>query len=123
MAIRHRNDPVRLFGRRLLLLGLFVLVIAGGAGVWRAFWEEQESTTLNAQAQVRLANLELQQTQLSAKVSDLETERGQEAVLRDQYALAAQGEHLVVIVDSTATQPEATSSAFAAWLHNTFPWW
>jgi cell division protein FtsB len=106
-----------------MLVGLFVLVVAAGSGVWSAYHKQQESAALRAQAENQLADLSERQMQLNADIAKLETDRGKEEVLRDQYALAAQGEGLIVIVDSTTTEVQATSSAFAEWLHNTFPWW
>jgi cell division protein FtsB len=123
-TIRQKRDPVRLFWRRLLILGLFILVVAAGSGVWSAYQKERESAGLRAQAESQLSDLTKQQSQLDADITTLQTARGKEAVLRQQYALAAQGEGMIVIVDpATATAPSATSSAFATWLHNTFPWW
>lgn len=123
MAIRSRNDPVRLFGRRLMLLGLAILVVAAASGVWSAYHKEKESAALRAQAEGQLADLSARQAQLDADIAKLETDRGKEEVLRDQYALAAKGERLIVIVNSTTTEVQATSSPFAQWLHNAFPWW
>lgn len=122
--IRPRNDPVRLFWRRMAILGLFALVIFAASGVWNAYQKERESGALRAQAQTQLNDLTSQQNELNSDINKLQTERGKEAVLRQQYALAAKGEGVIVIVDpSTPTQATATSSAFAEWLHNTFPWW
>jgi cell division protein FtsB len=122
--IRSPNDPVRLFWRRLVILGLFLLVAFAASGVWNAYQKEKESRELRAQTQAQLNDLTTQQGELSSDIDKLQTERGKEAVLRQQYALAAKGEGMIVIVDpSTSTQVAATSSAFAEWLHNTFPWW
>lgn len=123
MAIRPRNDPVRLFGRRLLLLTLFVLVVAAMTGAWNAYRKERESSALRTQAEAQLADLSKRQGALNADIAMLQTERGKEAVLRSQYALAGRGEEVVVIVNATNTQVHATSSAFAGWLHKVFPWW
>ena len=123
-TIRPKNDPVRLFWRRLLILGLLILVIAAIMSVWSAYHKELESADLRAQTQAQLNDLETQQDELNGAISSLQTERGMEAALRQQYALAAKGEQMIVIVDPATSAPaEATSSPFAQWLHNTFPWW
>jgi len=123
MAIVRRNDPVRLFGRRLVIAGLGVLVIVVASGVWNAYRKQKESAALRTQAAVQLRDLEERQSQLNTDIAKLETNRGKEEVLRDQYALAAKGEQLIVIVSATASPIQATSSTFVQWLHNTFPWW
>ncbi len=123
MAIRPRNDPVRLFGRRLLIAGLLALVIAALFGVWGAFRKEQESGGLRATAERQLNELSERRSQLDSNIAKLETVRGKEEVLRNQFALAGKGERVIVIVNATSSEVHATSSAFAQWLHNTFPWW
>lgn len=123
MAIRPRNDPVRLLGRRLLIAALFALVIVAGVGVWNAYRKERDSALMRDEAQARLRDLSGRQDELTSDIAKLETARGKEEVLRDQYALAAKGEKLIVIVNPSTSESTATSSAFVEWLHNTFPWW
>ena len=125
MAIRQRNDPVRLFWKRLAILALFGLVVAAAFGVWNSYQKERESAELRDQAQAQLSDLTSRQTQLNSDISKLQTERGTEEILREQYALAAKGENEIVIVDASSAQPvaEATSSAFVQWIHRAFPWW
>lgn len=106
-----------------MLVGFFVLVVAAGSGVWNAYHKQKESAALRAQAEAQLSDLTKRQAQLNSDIAKLETDRGKEEVLRDQYALAAKGEGLIVIVSPTTTETQATSSAFAQWLHNAFPWW
>lgn len=123
MAIRSRNDPVRLFGRRLVLLGLFALIVLSAMGVWSAYQKEKESRLLRKEAEVQLDDLSKRQTQLDADIASLETNRGKEQVLREQYALAARGEGLIVIVDTPPAAPTQATSSFVEWLKKTFTWW
>ena len=123
MAIRPRNDPVRLLGRRLLIVVLATLVVAALFGVWGAFKKERESGALRATAERQLSDLSQRQSQLDSNIAKLETARGKEEVLRNQFALAGKGEGVIVIVNATSSEVHATSSAFAEWLHKTFPWW
>jgi len=122
-AIRQRNDPVRLFGRRLMLLALLILVFAIAWGVWNARQKEQESGSLRAQAQRQLNDLTERQVQLNADIANLQTERGKEEVLREQYALAAEGEGLIVIVDQPASKQTQASSTMLDKIKHAFSWW
>ncbi len=123
-ALRQRSDPVRLLGRRLLLVALFILTVLGVLGVWNTYQKERESAALARESQAQALDISQREAKLKRDIADLQTNRGKEEALRQQYALAAQGEHVIVIVDSPAQAPKtASSSAFVEWLHKTFPWW
>ena len=123
MAIRHRNDPVRLFGKRLLLLALFVSVVIAFGGAWGAYKKERESRTLRVEAEAQLNDFSERQAQLDSDIANLQTDRGMEGVLREQYALAARGEKLIVIVEPQKPEPVEDTSSVMQWLHKVFPWW
>ncbi len=123
-TLKERRDPVRIFGRRLMLLGLFFLVVVALSGVWGIYRKERESAVLKQEALAQLATLSAQQDQLTASIADLETERGKEAALRQEYNVGNAGEGMVIIVEplkpATTT---ATSTSFETWLQDTFSWW
>lgn len=110
-AWRGRNESLRLFGRRVLLLGLAILAIVSFFGVLDAYRKERESADLRMRAQGQLADLSQREAQLHSDIAELRTDRGIEAALRQQYALAAQGEGLIVLVDQPEPPPAATSSS------------
>lgn len=122
-VLRPRNDPVRLFGRRLILLGLSALIVLSAMGVWSAYQKEKESRLLRKEAEMQLGDLSQRQEQLDADIANLETDRGKEQVLREQYALAARGEGLIVIVDTPPVAPTRATSSLVDWLKRTFTWW
>lgn len=121
--VRDRHNPVRLFGRRLLILGFFVLVALGISGVWNAYQKERESRALRAEAEAQLSDLSKRDAQLNADIAKLETDRGKEEALRRQYALAGKGEGLIVIVDSHAPETAHATSSILRWLQKAFSWW
>ena len=114
---------MRLFGRRLVLLGLFALIVLSAMGVWSAYQKEKESRLLRKEAEMQLTDLSQRQAQLDADIASLETDRGKEQVLREQYALAARGEGLIVIVDTPPVAPTRATSSLVDWLKKTFTWW
>ncbi len=118
-----KSDPFRLFMRRLILFCLFLVTFAAAAGVWNAFEKSRESAALNKQAQVELSDLSDRQKQLNAEVAKLNTARGREEALREQYALAAAGEGLIVIVDPKAPEPVQAPPTILDWLQGAFSWW
>ncbi|HUO49996.1 MAG TPA: hypothetical protein VMU25_00245 [Candidatus Paceibacterota bacterium] len=109
MAIRSRDNPTRLLWRRFMLFGLVVFFIFGSWSVWGAWRKDVESAALNQQSQAALADLVQQQSQLQENIQDLQTERGKEAALRQEYGVGKAGEHEIVIVDPSQPVP-ATSS-------------
>ena len=65
--------------------------------------KERESSDLRMQAEAHLLDLQTRETALNAKITSLETERGQEAALRDEYQVGKEGEGMITIVDKPAT--------------------
>jgi len=107
-------------GRRLLLAGIAILVISAAWGVWNIYRKDRESGRLNAQAQARLADLKQRQVKLQTDYDKLQTERGMEEALRDQYALGKQGESLIVIVEPQKPAPIEATSSIMQWLKDIF---
>lgn len=104
-ALKQRNDAGALFLRRVGLVTLFLLVCAGVWSVWGAWRKERESADLRVRSEVAAADLAQQESHLQDKIASLQSDRGKEAALRDQYAVGKQGEHLIVIVDQTPPPP------------------
>jgi cell division protein FtsB len=124
MAMTGRKvDPVQLSLRRLATLLLAVLVLFGGAGVWSAFGKERGSSASRAESQAALADLTRQQSQLEEDITDLQSDRGKEAALRQQYAVGKAGEHLLVIVDPATTTPSAATTTLLQQIKDALSWW
>ena len=118
----QRRDPLRLFGKRLFLALLVVLVVVAISGVWKAYRKEQESLSLRQEAEVQLADLAKRKAQLEADITKLNTPRGMEDALREQYLLAKNGENLIIIVDSPTPAPIEATSSVKEWFQNSFSW-
>ena len=124
MAISdRRRNAVRLLWRRLGIAALFILVLIAISGVWNVYQKESESRSLRQEAEKQYSTLSKQQTQLEADIADLQTERGKEATLRQQYAVGKQGEKLIVIVDPKPEPTVRASSTIMQWVHTFLPFW
>lgn len=114
--VQHR-DPVRLMWRRVLLVVLTGVLLASLGAVWSVYGKRQESAQLRAQAETRLHDLQARNDALTAAISTLDSDRGQEEVLRDTYDVGRPGEGLIVIVDQKGSTSTDTSAAASR------PWW
>ena len=122
-VFEQKSDPVRLFWRRVLLGVLFALVIFGISGVWRIYTRERESAVLNQESQAHLAELTRRQDQLKSNIANLNTDRGKEAALRQQYQVGKPGEGLIIIVNPpTPVATKATSTPIVQWFKDLVSW-
>ena len=123
-GFRHKRDPARLFLKRISLAALLFAVALAASGVWDVYQKERESAALRRQAENERADLLDREMRLKEDIAKLQTDRGMEEALREQYALAEGGEGLIIIVEPPAPLPiQATSSTVIEWLQRAFPWW
>ncbi|MDR3547626.1 MAG: hypothetical protein P4M11_05050 [Candidatus Pacebacteria bacterium] len=83
------------------------------------FKKEQVASAAAHDTQAQLAILQGREKSLQASVSDLSTERGQEAVLRETYGVAKPGEGVIIVVPptlATTTPPESFWQKWFGWL-------
>lgn len=99
---RYHADPLRVVGRRVLLVALLVVLVFVGRGVWKVYDTSKNSETLRAQAEMRMHELEEREARLKADIASLKSERGVEETLRETYGLGREGEGVVVIVEPVA---------------------
>jgi cell division protein FtsB len=118
-----RHNPLRLIGRRFLLVLLLALVVIAVSGVWKVYSKAEESLALRREAEAQLADLDKRRAQLEADIAKLKTSRGMEEALREQYGLARIGERLIVIVESPAPAPVVATPSVIEWFQKTLSWW
>ena len=122
--VGKRSDPVRLFARRLALLALFVIVLAACSALWDVYKKEKESRILKNQAEAQLYNLDMQESHLNGEITRLETARGKEELLRENYEMAKEGENMIMIIEPPARAPiVATTTELTKWMHRLIPFW
>ncbi len=107
-------------GRRLILAALVIVVVSASWGVWSIYRKDQESARLNREAQAQLADLKARQTTLETDLGKLQTDRGMEEALREQYGVGKPGEGLVVIVAPQVAAPVQATSSMMQWLKDIF---
>jgi cell division protein FtsB len=85
-------------GLCLLLVWLSVLVVG-------IFHKEQTARLTVADTRAQLAALDARKKTLSATVHELDTERGQEASLRETFGVTKPGEEVIVVVPKKDMPP------------------
>lgn len=119
---RQPQDPLKLLGRRVVLLILATLVVIAASSLWSTFRKQQESAELRREAELRLEDLVERSDQLNAKLARLETDRGKEEALRERYELGRKGEGLIVIVDTPVPEAPTTSPSVFKRIRDALPW-
>ncbi len=119
----QRRGAAWLLLRRLGLLALLVLVVIAADAVWGVYQKEGESQILREQAESQREDLLKRRSQLEVEIADLGSDRGLEETLREQYALAEEGERLIVIVDPTEPETSNATSTFIDKLRSFFWFW
>ena len=124
MAMFGRRDTiVRLFFRRLGMIALLIVVLIGFSTVWDVFHKERESRVLKDEAERQVADLRLQREHLTVEIANLETDRGKEEALREQFQMGRAGEQLIVIVEPPKPEPVATTTTWKTWVGKFLPFW
>ncbi len=104
----------------LIFLGLLMLLSA-----WSllGFLGKMEDTAKNREmAEDKVSELEKSKAKLEADITKLESEKGIEGVLRENFGLAKEGEGLIVVVDEeNSAKPEAKEKkGFFSFFKNLF---
>lgn len=117
---QHRK-MARTLGKRLLTAMLLLLVIAMARGVWGVYQKERAAVENRQQAEAELAELQKRERELQEELARLQTERGKEAELRQQFEVAKEGEKLIVVVDREEEGAERPEPQEPLW-RSLWPW-
>ncbi|MFA6446295.1 MAG: septum formation initiator family protein [Candidatus Paceibacterota bacterium] len=82
-----------------ILFVLVVLLIIVAQATWKVFQKQHLAKDNAALVTRELADLEGRNTELSAQIDEMNTDRGVEDVIRDSYQVAKEGEQMVIVVD------------------------
>ncbi len=122
--VGKRTDPVRLFLRRLGLLFLLIVVLGALSALTDVYKKERDSHILRLQAEAQYDILAKQEQHLSNEISRLQTARGKEEILRENYEMAKPGENLIIIIEPPVAEIiQSTSTPTMWWVHRMLPFW
>ena len=92
----------RILFSRSMALAIFIAIIFVGYGLASLIGKSLEASRSRKIAEVQAVELQEKKDDLSKKITDLNSAEGQEAVLREQFPVVKEGEHVVVITDQSA---------------------
>src|SRR3989338_9379707 len=87
----------RWFSSRWALVLFLLLPFFLTRAVWRAWWQSRTVTAERDAAKAELAELGARRAELTRELATLETERGQETLLRQKFPIAREGEGVIVV--------------------------
>jgi len=102
-----------------IIAGILIFSMWNLAVFWRKMIETEKNKEL---AEERAAVLEESKKNLEAQVSKLQTERGVEEVLREDFGLSREGEGVIIIVDEEGEGEEVKpeNRGFWGWIKGIF---
>ncbi|HEY4519654.1 MAG TPA: hypothetical protein VJH33_01280 [Candidatus Paceibacterota bacterium] len=122
-SFHERNNPLYLLGKRLLLLCIFGAILLMIPGVWKVYMQERESRTLRNEAVGALSDLEAREKRVREQIDTLNTSRGLETALREQFSLAKEGENLIIVVGRPSSEIlSEKTKGLLGWFGNLVGW-
>ena len=95
-----------LFGRvTIFVLALLFLLIA--SATWSVFGKYKETRTNRSNAETNLLELENRASNLEEEIAELETPRGVEEQIRQNFGFVKEGERMIVIVEPSVPERDS----------------
>ena len=106
-----------------VLIFLFILILIFSWKIFGLFGKWQETSNNRSLEQQKINDLKERKQKLSSDIEKLNTDKGKEEVIRENYGMARDGEQVIVIVDdkkqaSTENMPQ--NKGFFDFLKNLF---
>lgn len=111
MFQQKRQTMSRVYSRAVLL-GLLIVILFIGKGVYDIYGRERQSAKLRAEAEGKMRELEAQKANLTREVEKLGSEAGVEEKIRSKFNVAKPGENVVLIVNDATTTATSTPGFF-----------
>jgi len=108
----RRDQKLKVYKDYTIALGLIVFGSFVVVGVVDLFQKEEIARTEAKSAQIEYENLAKRHAELTKQVEELESERGQEAILREDFGVALPDEEVIIIMEKEV--PDAPLP---------LPWW
>jgi cell division protein FtsB len=108
----RKDQKVKLYRDYTIAVGLIIFGSFVVVGVVDLYQKEEIARTEAASARIQYENLSKRHGELTAQVEALESTRGQEAILREDFGVALPDEEVIIIMEKEV--PDAPLP---------LPWW
>ena len=96
----NRRRTQHVFYYRIITGILFIILVFLANAAWGAYVKYKETEVTRGEAESRLEKLKDREKDIRGEIARLETERGVEEEIRNQFGFAKEGEGVIVIVES-----------------------
>jgi len=104
--LKQRQKTRQKLTSKITILCLFILLFTLIQPTWKIFEKSRESRKNLKQAETELVSLETSKQKLARDIAYLNTDHGRDQEIRNKFALAREGETMVVIVrNGKGTKP------------------
>ena len=97
----------------LVVLGILVLIVLHST--WSVYQKERESGQMKDIAKNNLVELQSRDSDLKAKINNIDTTAGVEEKIRSKFTVAKYGENMVVVVPDNNSNASTTTSSIGFW--------
>ncbi len=112
-----RRNRRKLYSKTSIVI-LAIIVVLLARGTWNIFLKQRESVANATATRNELRELQARHDLLETQTAHLQTPEGQEEAIREKYQVAKEGEHVIIMVESTSTasttQPNTSGNGFWA---------
>lgn len=121
---KGKGNNYKFWHSPVALIVFFVVLVLFGYKIIDLIQKERETAHKKELVLNQIDNLRQRENSFSKDISSLETEEGQEEIIREKYQVAKPNEKMVIIVDEEQVNPilkeEDNGHGFIEWLKNIF---
>ncbi len=120
---QEKNKFKRFIRSKPVLVLLAILVIVFTWNIINLAGKLQETYKNKKIEQEKISDLEKRKEKLTSDIEKLNTDKGKEEVIRENFGMVKEGENVIVIIDDknkTENQPSNENKGFFSFLKNLF---
>ena len=110
LEFQEKRKLRRLIYSKITLVLLILLILLILNGVWNIYKKQDITKDNLAKTASSLESLQARENMLSSQIERLKTPAGTEEEIREKYGLVKPGEEVIVVVDSSTTAADETST-------------